>query len=230
MGNTDSIPQRIETAKKTATFTLNEDLKEVPNEVFALFQLKNLDLSNNKLKRLPLEFKNFKKLKLLILDGNKLDELPAHVFSLTLEKISAASNRLLRIDAQIQLVRGLKHLDLSNNQLTEIPELQLKELISLNVSGNQFWVFPAIGALAKLESFDVSANVLQMLPLVTNPKLKALNLANNQLHEFPKDLLLNTSITSVDVTGNPCERLSNLNGYDEYMTRRKDRIDQFLRT
>jgi Leucine-rich repeat (LRR) protein len=229
MGNSNSFPQKLETAKKTLTLTFNENEIEIPIEIFQLVKLKNLDISNNRLRTLAPSFQNFQQLKNLVLDGNKLTELSDIVFLPTLEKLSVAQNRLAHISDKIQACKNLKQLNLSKNELQEIGNLALPNLISLDISSNQIKRLSSFNACIKLETIDCSDNQLQYISAF-EICLKSLKLSNNQLVELPADLLLNTALVFVDIQGNPSDSLEKLQGYEDFIQRRKDRMDQFLRT
>ena len=94
-------------------------LKKVSQDVFAMTNLEELNVSNNNLTgALPAEIRRLQKLRILNASNNKMTGVPAEV-------------------GQLQ---NLEILDLSNNQLTGLPyELgNLQNLKTLNLSGNDY--------------------------------------------------------------------------------------------
>ncbi|MDD5031548.1 MAG: leucine-rich repeat domain-containing protein [Patescibacteria group bacterium] len=97
----------------------SQQLKKVPDYVFKLTNLEELDLSNNQLTgAIQAEIRHLQKLKVLKADNNLMTGVPAEI-------------------GQLQ---NLQILDLSNNQLTGLPyELgNLKNLKTFNISGNNY--------------------------------------------------------------------------------------------
>ncbi|TPX32745.1 hypothetical protein SmJEL517_g04213 [Synchytrium microbalum] len=195
-----------------------------------------LDLSSNLLETLPPDIGRFNSLKTLTLANNLLSTLPDEIWSLTaLQTLDLHSNRLRALSPLIVQLSNLKTLDVSKNQLASIP-LELagnKKLVTLDASYNKLKELPiTLGGLPDLEEINVSNNQIAELPreLGLASKLKALRIANNSLVVFP-DILQNTSLTWIEVEGNPCfTKFSELAGYEQYVARRKGRIDQFIKT
>jgi C-terminal of Roc, COR, domain/Ras of Complex, Roc, domain of DAPkinase/Leucine rich repeat len=111
--------QRIENARQNrARILILSDIKlrELPDEISSLNQLKWLNLSNNQLRELPEAIASLTQLQGLELSNNQLTKLPEAIPSLT----------------------KLRVLNLSNNQLRELPEAlgSLSLLRDLNLDKN----------------------------------------------------------------------------------------------
>jgi len=96
-----------------------QNLEKIPEYVFGLNNLAELDVSNNKL------------------TGAIQAEI-RHLQNLTI--LNASYNQMTGVPAEIGQLSLLEELDLSNNQLTGLPlELgNLQKLKILNISGNQY--------------------------------------------------------------------------------------------
>jgi len=86
--NIEVIPSAIQDLPKLEELYLNNNLiKEVPNELFNLPNLKKLELSNNKIEVIPPTIKNLINLEEINLYNNKLKEVSNEIFNLPNLKI-----------------------------------------------------------------------------------------------------------------------------------------------
>lgn len=119
-----------------------QELKRVPDYVFKLNNLEELNISNNQLTGvLQAEIANLKSLKVLKADNNLMTSMPAEVGQLlNLQIFSINNNLLASIPKEIGQMQSLEILDLSNNQLTGLPyEMgNLKNIQTINISGNTY--------------------------------------------------------------------------------------------
>jgi len=112
-GNTNAVPNGDKLDLS------NQGLTQVPQNVFKLTNLQELNVSNNKLTgALPAEIRHLQNLQIL----------------------DASNNQMTGVPAEIGQLENLRILNLSNNQLTGLPyELgNLKKLQVLNLSGNNY--------------------------------------------------------------------------------------------
>lgn len=122
--NIDTENKKQENTLPSTTKPLNmsgQNLTSVPNYVFQLKSITELNLSNNKLTgALPAEVGQLKELRILNLSNNQFTGIPAEVGRLS----------------------QLEILDVSNNKITGLPlEIgNLKNLKTLNLKGNNFSV------------------------------------------------------------------------------------------
>ncbi|MCC3625370.1 MAG: leucine-rich repeat domain-containing protein [Microcoleus sp. PH2017_36_ELK_O_B] len=134
--------QRIEKARQNGARILilsDIQLRELPDEIASLNQLKWLNLSNNQLRELPEAITSLTQLHHIDLSNNQLTELPDVIPSLTqLGQINLSGNQLTELSEAIASLTQLQTLYLSNNELRELPETiaSLTQLRDLNLSNN----------------------------------------------------------------------------------------------
>ncbi len=194
-------------------YLISNQLKELPECIGQLTNLRSLNLSGNQLKELPEFIGQLTNLRSLDLSCNQLKELPEFIGQLTnLRSLYLSSNQLNELPEFIGQLTNLRSLNLSGNQLKELPEFigQLTNLRSLNLSINQLKELPEfIGQLTNLRSLDLSGNQLKELPefigQLTN--LRSLYLSGNQLNELPECIGQLTNLRSLDLSGNPLKEL-----------------------
>jgi len=117
-----------------------EGLKEIPTEIIAFKNLKEIDLSNNKLTNLPLDF-IFPELSILNLTNNKLHEFPSVICKNTgLTKLLMGKNYLTEIPECIGELYNLELLDIWFNIISILPEslTQLNKLRSIDIRGMNY--------------------------------------------------------------------------------------------
>lgn len=146
----------------------NYGLKEIPEEVFELKNLKKLILRNNKIKNIPAEIEKLNRLETLDLSGNNISLFYAKICSL----------------------KNLKTLNLNNNQLKNTP-LQLtnlKKLRSIHLSNNRFRQIPSnIFSLHNLRELDISNNPIEIIDsrIENLNNLRKLWINNLKINNFP---------------------------------------------
>lgn len=117
------LNEALKTPKAIRRLDLSKTkLKEIPMEVFQLYNLEMLDLSRNQIKSIPPEIKNLKKLRILDISRNKLEALPAEIGQLKdLEKLDAGRNDLFNIPPEMGNCESLEILSLWENNLSGLP-------------------------------------------------------------------------------------------------------------
>jgi len=116
-------------------------LKDFPTEVFAMKNLRELDLGSNKIKRIPPEIAQLSSLEILRLDRNKLTLVP---------------------DALGELV-NVRYLDLGRNEIVFLPPAigNMEALEFLQIWGNDIGNLPdMMGRLKYLKWLDMRAIIL----------------------------------------------------------------------
>ncbi|KAB1158310.1 leucine-rich repeat domain-containing protein [Tenacibaculum aiptasiae] len=164
----------------------NEYLKDLPDTLFSLSKLKDLDLSHNKLKSISQNITKLQNLNVFDISNNHLSHLPNELAELA----------------------ELKRLNIEYNQLTKLPPLEkLPKLDSLSAHNNNIEEFSELPQ--SLTWLNLNSNELEQLPKsITNLKnLKTLVISNNSFHSVPKELLQLTSLESIELGGNPLEDL-----------------------
>lgn len=114
----------------------------------------NLDLSNQNLTKVPDYVFNMTNLEELNLSNNQLTgAIQSQIGQLKKLKVLNASNNLMTgVPAEVGQLSNLQILDLSNNQLTGLPnELgNLTNLQTFNISGNNYSAQDSNGIIGKL--------------------------------------------------------------------------------
>lgn len=145
----------------------NLNLTSFPRAIFALSNLRALNLYRNQLKNLPKDIGRLSHLEVLGLGDNQLTELPVSLFGLTrLTYLGLSGNRLKEIPDFIKRMSQLRRLFISDNPLSSFPPvvLKLSELEELGLAGLQIATLPTeLGALKKLGSIHVTDTLVPEL-------------------------------------------------------------------
>ena len=168
----------------------NNNLTDLPQEIWTLTKLKIVDLSDCKLGQISWEIKNFRELRIIDLRNNKLSSIPQEIWSLAkLEIISLSDNNLSRISSEIKNLPELHTLELWGNELADLPQ--------------------EIGSLNKLQNLDVCLNQLRQLPgsLWSLSSLQYLDLSHNNLTEISDEIKVLQELVELDVSYNKLKEL-----------------------
>jgi len=147
----------------------NQDLSEIPDEVFQFKNLRKLYLAGNAITSLPQRIANLDQLELLDLSNNKITDLRAKVFNLKkLKTLIINNNRIKKLPKQIGNLNRLEKLICAGNLLETLPDeiSLLEKLRILNVSNNPIREFPqAILTLSNLDTLYLNKSRLEKLPI-----------------------------------------------------------------
>ncbi len=118
-----SLSYRIGELKNLEVLVLRDnDLEELPFQIFSLPNLKILDVSNNRLTELRYQIGQLKNLKILILKNNEISELPYQIsFLHSLQLLDASYNQIEEIPYQISYLKNLEKLYLDHNRIKNLP-------------------------------------------------------------------------------------------------------------
>ena len=165
---------------------LQEDLKEVPSEIFLLADsLEILDLNNNQLDSLPDDFYQLQNLKILFLSNNNFAVLPKILAKCPkLEMIGFKSNKIIEVPKE-SLPPMTRWLILTDNKIERLPE--------------------DIGSLHRLQKLMLAGNKLKDLPssLSDCKALELVRVSANNLASFPEALMSLPRLTWLAFNGNP---------------------------
>lgn len=116
----------------------SNQLKEIPEEILALENLRHLHLTHNLISQIPQSISRMKNLRTLTLSVNQLSEFPKEVLDLpNLNTLSLSHNQIVSIPAEIKRLRYLDELGLEDNLLRSLPiELLDLPLRKVNVTTN----------------------------------------------------------------------------------------------
>ncbi|HEY6285032.1 MAG TPA: COR domain-containing protein, partial [Ktedonobacteraceae bacterium] len=138
----------------------NNQLSQLPPELWQLTNLQTLYLHQNQLSQLPPGISQLTNLQNLSLNENQLSQLPPMIGLLTsLQKLWLGKNQLSQLPSEIAQLTNLQNLYLNNNQLNQLPfEIgQLTNLQELNLNNNPLGQLPPeLGHLTNLQTLNVS--------------------------------------------------------------------------
>ncbi|XP_041375024.1 malignant fibrous histiocytoma-amplified sequence 1 homolog [Gigantopelta aegis] len=184
--------------KKLETMNLTGALRHfsmVPEAIFMLEGLKNLNLTGNLFTEIPSEVCGLKKLKKLSIRRNKLLILPEELFSLEhLVYLELDENCLETIPDGISKLKNLTYLNLAQNQMSSIHEdiCNCRSLQNLQLSFNKLDSIPEkICQLGNLRYLSLDNNKLTEIPLLMDRlehlrETGGLYLYNNSLKKPPQ--------------------------------------------
>ncbi|MCX6584250.1 MAG: GTP-binding protein [Candidatus Aminicenantes bacterium] len=208
--------KRIAKAKQEKRTRLDLDwlgLTALPDPLFELVHLKELDISLNELTEIPHAISRLKNLEVLHLEGNPLTEWPVEIGNLAhLTYLNSGDNRLQELPAGIGNLAQLTYLNLYYNKLKKLPSEigNLVQLTDLNLGGNQLQKLPPeIGNLTQLTYLNLYGNQLKKVPseIGNLAQLTDLYLGDNQFEEFPVEIGNLTQLTKLDLRGNQLQKL-----------------------
>lgn len=120
----ESLEEAMKNPEKVYRLSLRgQKLRTVPEQLFLLKNLQELDLSRNKLKALPESMGRLTHLQVLNVSSNLLEELPDSIGQLVhLKKLLAFKNNLGALPKTIGQLESLEVLDLWSNNLSYFPD------------------------------------------------------------------------------------------------------------
>uniref|UniRef100_A0A7S2WB26 Leucine-rich repeat protein n=1 Tax=Mucochytrium quahogii TaxID=96639 RepID=A0A7S2WB26_9STRA len=227
--------ERMERAAKTGMLGLADaKLVQVPQQVYSIQKLRNLDLQNNMLTTISPGICNLKMLKSLNLTNNRIEHLPEGMGVLTnLQNLKLGHNSLSTLPT---LPKSIKTLSLSENKFETLPESikSIDMLVELVADKNKIaGAIPGwIGSLPKLVSIDLSSNEINSIdPNVgSSTTLNILLLADNNISQVPQEVLLSQNLARMRLERNNITktRLETTTGFDAFNQRRLAAIDKQL--
>ena len=147
-------------------------LKDIPQEVFNLKDIKALSLSRNEIVNIPHEIVHLSKLEDLLLDNNKIVELPDSICDLSfLQNIRLSNNPLRKLPECFGALRNLKYLEIANCHLQSLPN--------------------SIANCSALESLHLQNNRLHNVPIEFHKlgNINDLYLDNNPIKSPPNEII-----------------------------------------
>ncbi|MBL7724831.1 MAG: leucine-rich repeat domain-containing protein, partial [Chitinophagaceae bacterium] len=212
-------------------------LKEIPEELFEMTWLEELNLGNfiwddvekkmkecknkgplNFLSKLPNDLYRLKNLKFLRISGFHefglsnwdIETIPTKTLPVSLVYLDLSYNQITEIKG-LDKLSGLTSLNLSDNQITEIKGLdKLSGLTSLNLSDNQITEIKGLDKLSGLTSIALSGNqITEIKGLDKLSGLTSIALSGNQITEI-KGLDKLSGLTSLDLDSNQITEIKGL--------------------
>ncbi|CAM9613595.1 unnamed protein product, partial [Choristocarpus tenellus] len=179
--------QKVKTAGATGVLALQEHgLKEIPEDIFQLINLRTLNLASNALKIIPGALCSLTKLKTLRVDNNKLETLPDLSALLALTDLSARGNHLQGANALGPLPPSLIKLGLQGNQLGGFPA----SLPSRKQNSSSLNTTNSLLVVTTLQVLDLSENGIVFVPALSPclPLLVELSLDSNSIGSLGGDI------------------------------------------
>ena len=177
-------------------------ITEVPPELFKLPDLTNLCLCHNRIRRIPDEFSG-SKLRTFDISENPISELPR--IPDTLEELNIGLCEFTDITGFVPDGNKLTSLHATGNKLTRLP--QLNEIELLLVAGNELTTMPDLKPSVPLPmTISFAFNKLEELPANTRTRFLLLDLSHNQLKSIPQ-CYLTTPKSNIKLDGNPIEQV-----------------------
>ena len=147
---------------------LNNRLEHLPEKIGLMSALIKLEVANNCLLHLPSTFAALTKLDRIVLEHNHLTLLPENLEYLTgCKLLNLNHNRLIRLPRCLSRMPRLQSLSACNNQLTYLPRelVYSTSLRILRLNRNRIAALPdVIGELAELLELSLDYNCLATLP------------------------------------------------------------------
>lgn len=149
----------------------------------------------------------------LILSRMCLATFPKCLIRLThVNALDLSCNQIIKLPDNIGVLRSLTRLDLRSNKLRSLPDSigRLSQLAYLDVSSNLLTsagLPPSVGSLTSLKTLNLGLNKLDSLPPTFEALrgLEELKLFYNRFVVLPDFLKAPSSLTKVDLKGNPLE-------------------------
>ncbi len=105
----------------------NQNLKEIPSEIYSYKNLKKLILSRNKIKHIPDSLSTLRNLHYLDLSSNYIDSLPSSLSELALDTLIMWDNPIYTLPKEFEKW-DLKYLDLRAIQMNKDEQKYIKSL------------------------------------------------------------------------------------------------------
>lgn len=116
------------------------NITELPKEIGALTNLKQLNLVSSNITRLPKEIGMLTNLIYLNLKNNKFSSFPVEICMLTnLKGLELENNKITTLPKEIGMLTNLENLDLTNNNISKLPVeiINLTNLKYVILRGNE---------------------------------------------------------------------------------------------
>lgn len=165
--------------------------RRLPARVCRLGHLEKLYACGNRLRNLPDGVSQLQELRILALDFNKIEDVPLAVCQLAnLTRLYLGSNRLVCLPPELKNLRSLRCLWVESNYFQRFPRelYDLPHLKSLQIGDNRLKTLPSdLWRMEALRGLWLYGNRFETFPrvLLHMEKLEILDLDRNKISEFP---------------------------------------------
>lgn len=210
----------------------------MPEDIYALTQLVELDLSENAIQTVDDRIDQLTALQTLDLSFNSLEQnytpgasgspgLPTTINQLKmLEYLDVSHNQLKELPETIGELEKLANLFIGHNKLTAFPngmsfDMWGKSLLALNMKYNEMTALPdGLNSLTKLAELSMTGNLITALPTnVTGmASLQVLDISNNKLQVLPDSMADLDELVWLTVSYNELQEIPDAVGDMERLT------------
>lgn len=199
----------------------NNDIKQIPAEVYYLIHLKVLHLSHCNIQSIR-NMNHLLQLTSMKLDHNDLEEDKLANFPPNLLQLNISYNHFQNFPIILSSSLQLVTLDLSYNRIESLSGIEtLINIKELYLDGNRLTELPHnISKLLKLRKISLRNNNFQYYSLI-DPSTQSI----------PEEFLIDTAVDHIDLNGNiaiTTTMLLSFKGMDNYLMKRKLAIDKAL--
>ncbi len=171
----------IENGRINAINLSEQQLTEIPPQIYQLDQLQELYIQRNQITTIPDEIIRLKELKKIDLSQNRIKKMNKNIEKLTeLQELNLNNNRLTEISYSITNLSQLRKLELADNYIKKAPRniQKLYKLNELNLSSNQIQkiprILPKLPALKKVYLCDTPIKIIDNLKILDRLKEKGI--------------------------------------------------------
>jgi MFS family permease len=187
----------------------NRGLAELPDEIRAMRELRELYIYDNQLTTLPPWIGELGDLRVLDANRNRFASLPGSIGALRNLYYLYISDqqRLGALPETIGGLASLAYLNASHDALTVLPDAvgDIVTLVELRLDDNALRELPeSMRRLTRLRELHLTSNQLRKLPVWLGElgSLRRLTLRNNKLRDLPESLGVLTNLRDLDLRGN----------------------------
>lgn len=182
-------------------------LRVLPRSIGYCYDLRVLNLSDNRFTKIPEELGLLTNLTELILEKNQITRIPLTICQCkNITLLNFNCNQLTEISISIGLLTNLKELSLIDNQITHLPQSidRCSNLIVLKLSSNPIRELPNTFHLSPLTYLDLDRTNFKanLSTLKFPPGLLILSLSHNAFDEFPQGILKARCLQSLNLSFN----------------------------
>ncbi|OAC99929.1 hypothetical protein MUCCIDRAFT_185157 [Mucor lusitanicus CBS 277.49] len=198
------------------------NFEEIPNVLYQLPQLKELNLSHNQIKgNISMQHTTIEQLDL---SYNDIESFDIQDGASTIVKLNLNNNRIERLPSVLQWPK-LKELLVNQNKLRALfsvnnEEISFPSLVRLDAGNNLIAMFDNRVFMPKLVELSLMTNKLQddgLTGLSGAPNIQTLDISSNQLQDIPVLVTNLTQLERLDVRGNQLHALPYDLGKLEYL-------------